>query len=166
MRPPKKPLGRQSWILPDKEWLEHQYTVLGKTIGTISAEIGAAHHTVRKWMDEYNMKRRPPGPTKGRWIGEKSPSWRGGSLPALRKEAYRVAEEQSLPQICDHCRSDRNLVIHHKDSDPRNNRFENLQRLCRSCHSSLHQEELREIRIKLLRYEKVLRELGVDPDSL
>ena len=39
---------------------------------------------------------------------------------------------------CNICKKEEDLVVHHKDLNKKNNQFENLQTLCRSCHSRLH----------------------------
>ena len=45
-------------------------------------------------------------------------------------EIYR--EEQGIK--CNKCCSITNLCVHHKDNDITNNKKENLETLCRSCH--------------------------------
>ena len=47
----------------------------------------------------------------------------------------------SIGRVCERCSSDGNgrmLDVHHKDKDKNNNLPENLQVLCRSCHTRLH----------------------------
>jgi hypothetical protein len=44
---------------------------------------------------------------------------------------------------CERCRSERpHLLVHHKDRDPYNNEFSNLETLCRRCHIREHREEV------------------------
>ena len=46
---------------------------------------------------------------------------------------------QLLPSgSCEICGSNKNVDVHHKDGNPQNNSLDNLQRVCRSCHSKIH----------------------------
>ena len=40
--------------------------------------------------------------------------------------------------MCEICGLDKNLEIHHKDRNRNNNHLNNLQLLCKSCHSKQH----------------------------
>lgn len=61
----------------------------------------------------------------------------------LRKKAFEV-----YPTECDICKSkpesDSHLHVHHRDRDRQNNAIENLQILCRACHSNWHWQERHE----------------------
>jgi len=39
---------------------------------------------------------------------------------------------------CQKCSGNENLLVHHKDINPKNNSIENLQTLCRGCHARVH----------------------------
>lgn len=51
---------------------------------------------------------------------------------------YREVCLQTKGEICTHCGSDENIVVHHKDGDRQNNHIDNLVPLCESCHKSVH----------------------------
>ena len=42
---------------------------------------------------------------------------------------------------CDRCGKQRDLVIHHKDGNRKNNTHSNLWVICRSCHAYIHGKE-------------------------
>jgi HNH endonuclease len=67
--------------------------------------------------------------------GENAPNWRTGqtSYRALLKRCGK-------PEICAQCSNDdhRVLVVHHRDSNRKNNKPENLEWLCRNCHCIVH----------------------------
>ncbi|MBO5968444.1 MAG: HNH endonuclease [Clostridia bacterium] len=49
---------------------------------------------------------------------------------------------QLLPSgCCEKCGSNQNVDVHHKDGNPLNNSLDNLQRLCRSCHTKIHRRQ-------------------------
>lgn len=52
-----------------------------------------------------------------------------------RKLAYKTYK---LPKICNSCNTTKNICIHHVDKNYLNNKKENLQILCTTCHSKLH----------------------------
>ena len=52
-----------------------------------------------------------------------------------KKLAYEIYKNT---KICVKCYSLDNIHVHHKDLDPGNNIESNLQILCRSCHTKLH----------------------------
>ena len=39
---------------------------------------------------------------------------------------------------CEWCNSQKNLLVHHKDENRKNNNLDNLITLCKSCHQKLH----------------------------
>lgn len=57
---------------------------------------------------------------------------------AAHRRARRLMKS-GIP--CESCGSTKNVDIHHRDGDWTNNRKENLQRLCRSCHTRIHLHE-------------------------
>jgi GTP cyclohydrolase I len=68
------------------------------------------------------------------------------------KYNYRKKAFQAYDNVCAHCGKTEeqekkdtgsSLVVHHKNSNCYDNRVENLAILCRSCHSTLHNEQKR-----------------------
>jgi hypothetical protein len=72
---------------------------------------------------------------KNRRCGENAPNWITG------KTAYRqLLKRCGRPEKCRMCgvEDKRVLVVHHMDSNRRNNKPENLEWLCRNCHCIIH----------------------------
>lgn len=42
---------------------------------------------------------------------------------------------------CERCGSTRSVLVHHRDGDYTNNKIENLERLCKSCHEKEHSKK-------------------------
>ena len=146
MKAPKK-YGQGTgsrWSSPDKEWLEHQYLVLRKSINAIHVETGAHWETVTEWLRVVGI----PSQRDARHrqsSGDESPSWKGGKWWGYHKQA-RLAMQQlpEIPKSCAHCGIDSrefDIVVHHKDGNETNNTLENLQYLCYSCHKIVHPEK-------------------------
>jgi hypothetical protein len=57
---------------------------------------------------------------------------------------YKRMQRLCPPSPCSDCGATENIVIHHKDHNPRNTVPDNLIRLCRACHINHHRDELRE----------------------
>lgn len=56
--------------------------------------------------------------------------------------AVHLYARKLLPNgCCEICGSNKNVDVHHKDGNPMNNSIENLQRLCRSCHTKVHRPQ-------------------------
>ncbi len=53
---------------------------------------------------------------------------------------YKLKAFAQYGKICVRCNSNKNILVHHKDGDRLNNNIENLEVLCRACHSKLHRE--------------------------
>jgi len=181
------------WILPDREWLEHQHIVLGKSTYKIACEIDAGHETVRRWLDLLGIervntvksqrtlgapRRRPDGyywnPPSEEWlkyhyvtldktgreiadeVGATRPTviaWlkavgipirshqrEGQSERCFRERARKILEALSPPRcaICGRVPEERLVEVHHLDDNPWNNNPDNLQWLCRGCHTREH----------------------------
>ena len=56
-----------------------------------------------------------------------------------RQIAYRLVKQLGVEKKCQVCFSDYVVDIHHKDKNTSNNSLENLQLLCRYCHTRVHQ---------------------------
>lgn len=65
-------------------------------------------------------------------------SWQHASTTAPTDAASRKRAMRFTGERCDSCGFSGDLTIHHCDGDPKNNQPENLQTLCRSCHSFWH----------------------------
>jgi len=66
--------------------------------------------------------------------GKKNPLWNGGTSISFYK---RLAKE-NLIQKCSLCSSTKDLCVHHKDLNRKNNVLENLIIVCKSCHAKIH----------------------------
>lgn len=67
--------------------------------------------------------------------GAESPNWKSGT------SVYRdLLRRYNIPYICSRCgfSDKRALVVHHKDSDRKNNKIGNLERICCNCHTIIH----------------------------
>lgn len=61
-----------------------------------------------------------------------------GFLGGVSADYYRRISLEKLKQECHRCGTHKNLCVHHKDRNRRNNNISNLQMLCKSCHSKEH----------------------------
>lgn len=73
-----------------------------------------------------------------------------------RESSYRRGYDRQWQKVrtiklsndpyCERCKSNHRIVpavmVHHKDRDSKNNRYENLESICRSCHNEEHKEEV------------------------
>lgn len=71
--------------------------------------------------------------------GEENPNYKTG-IGNYRRLKYDYIVENNLPIECEICGSKDFLVVHHIDHNRKNNKIENLQLICRSCHIKLHCE--------------------------
>lgn len=76
----------------------------------------------------------------GIFTKEKHPRWKGGCRAYYGKIARALYSEHCTNIICDFCGTSEDIHIHHKDENWINNVIENLQPLCRRCHSRLHNQ--------------------------
>lgn len=53
---------------------------------------------------------------------------------------HKILEEAGVQRVCEFCGATENIHTHHKDLNHSNNELNNLQWLCGSCHSKLHNE--------------------------
>ncbi len=65
--------------------------------------------------------------------------------PRIKNKTYYNSDfkrmrKKLLPSVCNICIKQASQ-IHHKDGDKMNNDINNLQQLCRGCHTSLHNKE-------------------------
>jgi hypothetical protein len=71
----------------------------------------------------------------GNQWGENNPLWNGGT------RSYRGIALADHDPVCALCTSSINVLIHHIDSNRKNNRIENLIPLCKTCHGVVHAVE-------------------------
>jgi len=63
-------------------------------------------------------------------IGDKN-KYNGNQIKCFEFDKYQ----------CTCCKSSSDLIVHHRDHNPKNHDFDNLVTLCRSCHTSIHNNE-------------------------
>lgn len=66
----------------------------------------------------------------------KSQEKKNANLSAIRKRAAKYRGEK-----CENCGTIKNLGVHHRDRNPKNNTATNIQTLCSSCHTKIHWNE-------------------------
>jgi len=71
---------------------------------------------------------------KGFLRAEKNPNWKGG----VNQDYYQRLAKDNFKQECSICKSTKNILVHHKNQDQKDNRLENLVVVCKSCHSLIH----------------------------
>ena len=92
---------------------------IGEVFGVTQTGIGR----IMKWLGI-------PARSRGNW-GARNGRFVDGSQSRMYRKVV-------VKKTCDLCDSNRDLGIHHKNYDHYDNRKENLQVLCASCHSSVH----------------------------
>ena len=70
-------------------------------------------------------------------VGQSKQTYRCAHLSAYRL-AYEILGKEKR---CEICGSKRNIDVHHKDKNYRNNTAENIMIVCRSCHMKLHRNK-------------------------
>jgi len=68
-------------------------------------------------------------------LGSKNGMWKGG----IHFDYYRRIAFENLPKRCAICGTKKNLQVHHKDQNRKNNKLFNLMILCSKCHGKVHQ---------------------------
>lgn len=56
----------------------------------------------------------------------------------IRRRASKLALNGLRKKVCEECGINKNLHLHHIDSNPSNNNLDNLMTLCSSCHGEWH----------------------------
>lgn len=142
MRTPKRKANDWHWIPPDREWLYDQYITQGKAAGRIARDVGVTPPTVFSWLELLEIPRRTYAQAKALLVGRQSPNWRGGSHSYCGSLARKILQEAGISKACVRCGEETGYnEVHHKDGDEGNNLLENLEWLCKGCHSSIHFRE-------------------------
>lgn len=148
--------------LPDNETLKRMY-LSPMSSGEIAKKLGANVITVACALKRipdlrirtnseaqilaYQRGKKPPNVWKGRkqpreMVEKRTTKIRGSNHWLWKGGKERRDYRKLLPkEECAECGGRLNLCIHHKNFDHYDNRTENLQVLCVSCHLSLHKTE-------------------------
>ena len=147
----------------DKEWLEIEYTVKGRSCGDIAADFGLTEASILFWLRKHEIPRRTvsqareqkhwgqSGESNGMFgrRGPKSPAWKGGGTPD-RQAFYNSIEWKDVSRLvwardertCQRCRRDGPRIhIHHIVSFSvveLRAEISNLVLLCETCHRWVH----------------------------
>lgn len=136
----------RSIAIPETD-LRRWYLELEQTQYQIAAIYACSQATVRNYLLKYGIPMRsnaaaqrlrnrdPKKRNQGR-AGEQNPNYRHGRYIDERY-AHRILDRE----FCAWCDARDKLVIHHKNGDHFDNRRENLEVVCRSCHQSYHKTE-------------------------
>lgn len=151
----------------DRDWLEREYVLLGKSQKEIAEEVGCSYHTIRKWIRVHGLQQdqieRLQNHNKKHGVFGKgltnetsdiikmrslkmSESSKG--VPRPRKLSPTTNEHSSRWQarklykkekclFCDETEQ-KNLEIHHVDGNPLNNSEDNIEVLCLKHHPMRH----------------------------
>ena len=112
-----------------KDEIEHLYFVADMSQEQIAAYFGVTQTVIYKVMVRLGIKAKP------KWrAGEKNGRYKHG----LASRMYRSVITKDKCRLCG---STENLGIHHKNDDHYDNRLENLEVLCNSCHMSEHKRK-------------------------
>lgn len=127
----------------------------------------------KKWIKEKGHPRGMLGKTQSekairavsemckKRLGDKHPNWKGGTQSYWNE----IAREKTrhILNICVYCGKTKNILVHHKDLNIKNNKLDNLEKTCCSCHRKICHKESSLRVIELLnkkKAEKKLRENG------
>ncbi|MBG9657101.1 HNH endonuclease signature motif containing protein [Cytobacillus firmus] len=133
----------------DKNSVRKCAKVLKKDKSTVS-------HQLKKqgWLRKDRYQNRDD---YGRFVksGQELPDQELHNNPAFKwgETTYRrIAEIYRLPKFCYHCKTTRNLHIHHIDHNRENNDPSNLRYVCGSCHRKIEHKDQLEKRDKKGRF--------------
>lgn len=128
----------------NKEWLKEQIEVNGHTFQEIADMFGKSKQNIIYFAKKYGIHSTNPCHTrKGRFLGENSPLWRGGTHRYVYNWS-NVAEEFKRISNYTCCKCGKriensiNLHVHHIDGSFTNNHPSNILVVCRSCHQMIH----------------------------
>jgi len=159
---------REHW---QRDWLEHEYVVKGRSAAEIADQQGITENAIFYWLDKLGIPRRTisearqvkswglSGSDNGMHgkRGAVCPNWRGGITPA-RQSCYSHTDWATLIEVvwsrdggrCQRCRctaaSRRRMHIHHlipfeQCSDAQRIDAEVCLLLCSKCHGWVHSKQ-------------------------
>lgn len=85
-----------------------------------------------KWAVKNKIKNPGVGSGGANAKGEHDSSYKNG-FGIFVKVAF-----DNYPALCNRCESVRNLCVHHRNEDRKDNKISNLEILCKSCHQKHH----------------------------
>ena len=125
---------RARYELPDREWLEHEYWGLNKSLNEIAIEIGGSlcRQTIQHWLRRFGIPARTRQDRNERhshrMSGSGNPAWNGGTA-----QNYHARVVAKRPHICEWCGTTEKVQVHHRDHNKRNGDPDNLGFLCGTC---------------------------------
>ena len=156
---------RQPWW--DREWLDHEYTTLGRSAAEIGKDFGVGDTAIHFWLHKHGIPRRTvsdarklkhwgaSGSDNPMWNrkAELNPNWKGGASP-IRQAFYASSEWKQVARsvwkrdkgTCQRCyvhktKTSARYHIHHIVSfsnELLRASQENLIVLCTPCHRFVH----------------------------
>ena len=129
----------------NENWLREQIETLGRTFDEIAKQCNCTDENIKYFARKFGIKsKNPKHARRGRFVGDKSPNWRGGT----QKYHWEWTEiSENLRRIanytCSHCggqflENKQYICVHHIDGNQRNNEISNLRVLCQACHRKAH----------------------------
>jgi len=97
-----------------------------------SKKCSARHHSYQWRVNKGLIKKPGVGSGGNQGVDKSHHSYKNGILN------YRKRALDHYGKKCNHCGSERYIVVHHIDEDRTNNQLDNLEILCKSCHQEHH----------------------------
>jgi len=132
--------GHKSFKGCEKSWFTTE-RMKGNTNGFIKGNI-PWHKNLTK---EEIKKHYKDGWKIVHYSGEEHWNWQGGKSFEIYPKKFKIVRKEilELQQVCQLCKSEKFLVVHHIDKNKKNNNIDNLVVLCRRCHGKVHQGGLK-----------------------
>ena len=111
-------VNKQAWNKGLKGW-------------TNSGSFKKGHKVPQKWIDKQKKTFKAPS-------GNDHPNWKGGCEFYWRRQARKIVDKHTGLQLTELNMRDNGIVIHHIDSDIKNNNPNNLIVMAREMHSRMH----------------------------
>lgn len=133
-----------------KEIIEKEYISSNRTMKEVSRYLGISPQTLCSYIKKLNIKSKPSNWKGKAWNSgitykedkrilakDKHPRYKGGKGYC---SDFHHLRSKLLPNKCEICNKEGEL-LHHKDKNKNNNNIKNIQVLCFSCHTRLHDLE-------------------------